>query len=117
MKVVPKHSATLPGYSAIGIHRDHRAMARFTGKDDPGFISVSGELRRWADEIKSLEFANRTTERRAYEQDGVSASENTINATATNGLNLGGITILGDIVKSNVVGSSQTIHGGLTFID
>ncbi|KAF8854611.1 hypothetical protein BDZ45DRAFT_596807 [Acephala macrosclerotiorum] len=115
--VVPKHSAILPGYPAISIHKDHREMVRFTGKDDPGFISVSGELQRRVNEIKSPDREARAAARRAYGGRGALASENTMNATATNNPNLGGITIWGDIVKSNVVSSSQTIHGGLTFKD
>jgi len=53
-------------------------MVRFTGKDDPGFISVSGELQRWANEIKSPDREARAAARRAYGGRGASASENTI---------------------------------------
>lgn len=107
--VVPKHSAILPGYTAIGIHKDHREMARFTGADDPGFISVSGELQRWATAIKSSNIELR--------RGGARRAPETFTSTTANNLNLGGITIWGDVVKSNVVSRSQTIHGGLVFKD
>jgi len=46
-QVVPRESAVLPGYISIGIHANHMDMARFRTADDPGFLSVCGELRRW----------------------------------------------------------------------
>ena len=49
-------SAILPAYMSIGIHGDHMGMTKFETKDDPGFISVAGELRRW---VKELERAPR----------------------------------------------------------
>ncbi|KAJ5216200.1 uncharacterized protein N7498_002607 [Penicillium cinerascens] len=45
--VVPQDSAILPGYVPIGIHSNHMNMARFTNVEDPGFMAVCGELRRW----------------------------------------------------------------------
>ncbi|KAH9901850.1 hypothetical protein F4778DRAFT_771119 [Xylariomycetidae sp. FL2044] len=51
--VVPKDSAILPGNIPIGIRSDHMGMSKFTGTDDPGFISVSRELRRWMKEVGS----------------------------------------------------------------
>ncbi|KAA8642375.1 hypothetical protein EYZ11_009972 [Aspergillus tanneri] len=45
--VVPQHSAILPGYIPIGIHSNHMDMTKFTNIDDPGFVAVCGELRRW----------------------------------------------------------------------
>ena len=44
-------SAILPAYISIGIHSNHMDMTRFESQDDPGYISVTGELRRW---IKGL---------------------------------------------------------------
>jgi len=49
-------SAILPAYMSIGIHGNHMGMTKFETKDDPGFISVAGELRRW---VKELERAPR----------------------------------------------------------
>ncbi|KAI3113481.1 hypothetical protein CBS147333_2919 [Penicillium roqueforti] len=45
--VVPQYSAILPGQIFIGIHRNHMDMPKFVGVEDPGFVAVSGELRRW----------------------------------------------------------------------
>ncbi|OKO90002.1 hypothetical protein PENSUB_13543 [Penicillium subrubescens] len=45
--VVPQDSAILPGYIPIGIHSNHMDMTKFANVDDPGFVAVCGELRRW----------------------------------------------------------------------
>ncbi|PYH61546.1 esterase/lipase family protein [Aspergillus niger CBS 101883] len=45
--VVPQYSAILPGYITIGIHRNHMDMTKFVNSEDPGFVAVCGELRRW----------------------------------------------------------------------
>ncbi|KAL5382184.1 hypothetical protein PMIN06_010645 [Paraphaeosphaeria minitans] len=49
--VVPAHSAILPGYIPIGIRSNHMDMTKFEGVDDPGFVFVAGELRRWTREL------------------------------------------------------------------
>lgn len=92
-------------------------MARFTGKDDPGFISVSGELQRMVNEFKSPNRESQVVARRALDVDEAPAPGINISATDKKSLSLGGITILGDVIKSNVVSNNQTIHGGLTFKD
>jgi hypothetical protein len=48
---VPQDSAILPGYIPIGIRGNHMDMTKFASVDDPGFLAVCGELRRW---IKQL---------------------------------------------------------------
>ncbi|KAF7510444.1 hypothetical protein GJ744_006723 [Endocarpon pusillum] len=53
-EVVPMHSAILPAYVSIGIHSNHMDMTKFETEDDPGFISVTGELRRWVKELISM---------------------------------------------------------------
>ncbi|KAJ4326683.1 hypothetical protein N0V84_002909 [Fusarium piperis] len=50
--VVPKHSATLPGYISIGIHSDHAQMTKFGSRTEPGFLAVCGELKRWVKKIE-----------------------------------------------------------------
>ena len=50
--VVPEGSATLDGYNAIGIHADHRNIARFKCKDQDGYKMVLEELQRWKDEVR-----------------------------------------------------------------
>ncbi|KAK3897175.1 sesB-related regulatory [Staphylotrichum tortipilum] len=53
--VVPQDSAILPGYIPIGIHSNHTDMTKFTSTDDPGFVAVCGELRRWIRDIEAVE--------------------------------------------------------------
>lgn len=50
-QVVPSHSAILPGYIPIGIRSNHMDMTKFGHIDDPGFVQITGELRRWIKEI------------------------------------------------------------------
>jgi hypothetical protein len=52
-QVVPSHSAILPGYIPIGIRSNHMDMTKFEDVDDPGFLAVAGELRRWCRELSS----------------------------------------------------------------
>lgn len=47
------HSAILPGYTQIGIHDNHMGMTKFENEKDAGYISILGELKRWAKELKS----------------------------------------------------------------
>ncbi|KAK2735765.1 hypothetical protein FQN57_001145 [Myotisia sp. PD_48] len=51
--VVPFHSAILPGYIPIGIRQNHENMTKFNDVDDPGFIALTGELRRWVKTLSS----------------------------------------------------------------
>lgn len=44
---MPQDSAILPGYIPIGIHGNHMDMTKFVNFEDPGFVAVCGELRRW----------------------------------------------------------------------
>ncbi|KAH8671817.1 TPR domain protein [Tricladium varicosporioides] len=62
--VVPAHSAILPGYVPIGIRSNHMDITKFEHEDDPGFIAIAGELRRW---IKGLTDPGNTS---ALRQDG-----------------------------------------------
>lgn len=52
-RVVSKESASLPGYTALSIHADHREMVRFRTAEDTGFKRLLGELVRWENEIRS----------------------------------------------------------------
>ncbi|KAK5661437.1 hypothetical protein OQA88_11338 [Cercophora sp. LCS_1] len=54
-EVVPRYSAVLPGYPAIGVHANHRDIARFATAGDPGFITVANELQRWVREARERE--------------------------------------------------------------
>ncbi|TPX13273.1 uncharacterized protein E0L32_006246 [Thyridium curvatum] len=53
--VVLPQSASLPGHIAVGIHAKHKDIARFGNGDDPGFVAVAQELRRWVREIDLTE--------------------------------------------------------------
>lgn len=86
-------------------------MARFGKADDPGFISVSSELQRWAKEMRSMPYKD---ERVGTSR--VSKSKEDINLDVNN-KSSGDITIWGDVIKSNVVNGNQNIYCGLTFKD
>jgi protein SERAC1 len=55
LKVVPSHSAILPGYIPIGIRSNHMDMTRFENVDDPDFAIFAGELRRWVKHLAAAE--------------------------------------------------------------
>ena len=57
-RLVPRPSASLAGYNTISIHANHRDMAKFGIAEDPGFISVLGELKRW---VREAEYISPTT--------------------------------------------------------
>ncbi len=101
--MVTRSSAIIPGYKNIGIHAGHRDMVRFASENDPGFISVAGELRRWLDEIKA-----------ATKMDSLDAAPNT-GVTTNVGIHAGEISIIGNVTQLSVVGGSQIINGSLIF--
>ncbi|KAI0434036.1 hypothetical protein F5Y09DRAFT_20100 [Xylaria sp. FL1042] len=45
--VVSKTSATFEGYTAVGIHANHRDMTKFSSAEENGFKRLLGELTRW----------------------------------------------------------------------
>ena len=49
--VIARASASLPGYNAISIHANHKDMVKFDTLENPGFLSVLGELKRWVREV------------------------------------------------------------------
>ncbi|KAM0554742.1 hypothetical protein ACHAPJ_006814 [Fusarium lateritium] len=53
--IVPKHSAILPGYISIGIHKNHAEMTKFARPDEPGFVAICGELKRWMKRIQQTQ--------------------------------------------------------------
>jgi hypothetical protein len=62
-QVVPKDSAILPGYIPIGIHSNHMNMTKFEREDEPGFIAIAGELRRWIKELSDLSMQQHASQR------------------------------------------------------
>ncbi|VTT84040.1 unnamed protein product [Fusarium fujikuroi] len=53
--IVPKHSAILPGYISIGIHKNHADMTKFSNSEEPGFVAICGELKRWMKRIQQIQ--------------------------------------------------------------
>lgn len=54
MKVVPRHSACIPGArdaSVIGISDDHEGMVRYPNKDSDGYKAVIDTLREMKDKL------------------------------------------------------------------
>ena len=49
--IVPRASASLVGYNSISIHANHRDTVKFNVPEDPGFVSLVGEFRRWVREL------------------------------------------------------------------
>ncbi|KAF4964390.1 hypothetical protein FSARC_7689 [Fusarium sarcochroum] len=49
--IVPKHSAILPGYIAIGIHKNHADMTKFSGPCGVGKTQIALAYAYWLQEI------------------------------------------------------------------
>ncbi|KAL9043967.1 MAG: hypothetical protein Q9214_002865 [Letrouitia sp. 1 TL-2023] len=49
--IVPRSSASLAGYNSISVHANHKDMVKFSAAEDPGFMSLVGELMRWVREL------------------------------------------------------------------
>lgn len=47
MLVVPRESATCPGYNVMTVHANHREMAKFASVEETGFKRVVGIIARW----------------------------------------------------------------------
>jgi hypothetical protein len=111
-QVVPRYSATLPGYPAIGIHADHRDIARFDNVTDPGFVTVSNELQRWARELKNTPGKGKPPRLDPVpDPDGLEGLEH----ASTSIRDIAGVTIHGNVLHSVVVNGGQVIHGGIVF--
>lgn len=50
IKIVDKDSATISGFNNVSVHADHRNIARFKSKDDPGYKHITGTLGMWVKE-------------------------------------------------------------------
>lgn len=50
IKIVDKDSGTISGFNNVSIHADHRNIARFKSKDDPGYKHIVGSLSMWVNE-------------------------------------------------------------------
>jgi len=49
--IVPRQSAILAEYPNASIHQNHSDMTKFSGKADPGYVRVRGQLWLWVDAI------------------------------------------------------------------
>lgn len=114
-QVVPKYSAILPGYPAIGIHADHRDIVRFDTMTDPGFVAVSNELQRWAKDLKNTP-ARGKPPKMDPDPDGLEGLEHTT-GLPTGIRDIAGVTIHGNVVQSVVVNGGQVVNGGIVFSD
>ncbi|KAI1325369.1 Alpha/Beta hydrolase protein [Xylariaceae sp. FL0255] len=116
--IVPKESAVLAGYPAIGIHHDHRGMARFASPDDPGYMSVVGELRRW---VLYIQNPGSRDDRSVWRKENSNTNRGTVvrdaggEGDARNSAGDGSVVIWGNVHKSVVVSGTQTIQGNLSF--
>lgn len=54
IKIVPKDSATLDGYTSIGIHANHMDMTKFLSDQDPDYRNVVSELQRFIQPCEQL---------------------------------------------------------------
>jgi len=84
-------------------------MVRFSTSQDPGFVSIAGELQRWVHEVRIVPAQGETELPPQTEKDegsdGLPCQETSIRRQ--------GITILGSVTKSSVVNGSQVISGSL----
>lgn len=120
-EIVPKYSAVLPGYPAIGIHADHRDIARFDTMADPGFVTVSNELQRWARELKSTPPRGNPPKLDPHLDPGLDPDgpEGLAQAgqLSTSIRDVAGVTIHGNVLQSVVVNGGQVVNGGIVFGD
>ncbi|KXJ85308.1 hypothetical protein Micbo1qcDRAFT_223460 [Microdochium bolleyi] len=114
--IVPRTSAVLPGYTAIGIHSHHRDIARFARASDPGFLSIVGQLRRLVADNSSLsssQMSDIDSKSDATLVSSVSSLGEDMHPAPPQGSS--GITIWGNVYNSSVVNGHHTIAGDLVF--
>ncbi|KAJ3568959.1 hypothetical protein NPX13_g6245 [Xylaria arbuscula] len=51
-RVVERESATIAGWPKHSIRANHMDMVRFAASDDDGYQQISGELKRWVQQVK-----------------------------------------------------------------
>ena len=59
--IVPRQSAILPEYPNDSIHQNHSDMTKFSGKADPGYVRVRGQLWLWVDALNKGEHSTTAT--------------------------------------------------------
>lgn len=113
-EIVPSESAILHEYPAIGIHADHRNIARFASADGPGFVSLLGELRRWIGQVVEVddEQGKGLCEIEKECSSGVALGDGWQEGYGEIG---GAITIWGNVTESVIANGKQIIQGNLVF--
>ncbi|KAH6668689.1 hypothetical protein B0J14DRAFT_546785 [Halenospora varia] len=53
-KIVPEESAILEQYPNLPIHANHSDMTKFSGVNDPGYVSVCGRLKNWVNKLEEV---------------------------------------------------------------
>ena len=56
--VVPRESATIPGREELSLSSDHIGICKFDNFEDPKYKLVVGYLKRWIEEIKTVNQEN-----------------------------------------------------------
>jgi len=116
--VVPSHSAILPGYIPIGIHSNHMEMTKFEDVDDPGFVAIAGELRRWVKGLAQVESSTRLEmrtnglERRSASQEAESRAGQKVTKINQGGSVYNGPTIVsgGSLMQGNYIGRDSGFY-------
>ncbi|KAH6650858.1 hypothetical protein F5144DRAFT_543848 [Chaetomium tenue] len=116
-EVVPKYSTVLPGYPAIGIHADHRDIARFSAMADPGFIVLSNELQRWAKDLKNTPGKSEPPKLDLGPDPGGLEGLEQAERPSTGIREIAGMTIHGNVLQSILVNGGQVVNGGIIFGD
>ncbi|KAI1742692.1 Alpha/Beta hydrolase protein [Xylaria scruposa] len=116
-EIVPSESAILHGYPAIGIHADHRGIARFASAEDPGFVSILGELRRWVSQVAYDDEHNKEVwdverKRSSNALGGWTGGKRRDDEDCGDA---GMIRIWGNVTKSVIANGNQIIQGNLIF--
>ncbi|KAH0562800.1 hypothetical protein GP486_002572 [Trichoglossum hirsutum] len=110
--VVPSHSAILPGYIPIGIRGNHMDMTKFEDAEDPGFVAVAGELRRWIkdlikpEDVRPPQLGAESSQRRsASEEAGGRTSERQVLRITQGGSQFSGPTTVsgGSLFQGNYI--------------
>lgn len=60
--IVDSASAIPRGFTGIGIQANHSGMCKFSGKEVDGFISISGHLRQWIEDLDKIADNNQEKE-------------------------------------------------------
>ena len=86
-------------------------MVRFSSPDDLGFLSITGELKRWIEDLRTTDSKMRRSLARV---NSLPLKELMLAEAAHQS---SGIIIWGNVMQSNVVNGSQTVNGDMYFGD